>query len=53
MRQILRQILIIFVITFVGLALPCSHDDFAHKQPKKYYDDKNDKRLLQTASNGK
>lgn len=50
--------IVIFILMVLAAMYPvwghrCSHDSFAHNQPKTFMNDLTDARLLQTAENGK
>ncbi len=49
MPKIAVFLLLVLAIVYPTQEHRCSHDSFAHKQPKTFFNDLTDARLLQTA----
>ena len=47
------KLILLYTILAIGTSLPCSHDVFSQDQPKTFYNDLTDARLLQTAETGR
>ena len=47
------SLLLLSLMFSIATSLPCSHDQFNQDQPKTFYNDLTDARLLQTAEVGK